>query len=251
MPSFLTTVIEYADYNEIVKLLDELHNCKIRFWFMHKQGKIRLRTLDIDVKQVEKKVSQCNLIATQTLYEAETYLFGGEKSIVYVHELLCDIGGIASRIKSLAKGCSQSGFDKCLCLHFVNQMIGYCQFDDFEEWDVWNKVCEQRRIDVKEYGEIILSKLYDVQQSVSCEQFNLEVIDNEQTAFYFSDIKRQCRKIVALAYCAKMTRGVRSIFSTVIIFAFNMMSISAQQQCGFAHIMRALTNPDFRREIGW
>ena len=129
-------------------------------------------------------------------------------------------------------------------------MLQYSHFDDFETWDIWNKVCSHRQIDVKKYGEILMSKLYDVYCAISSKEFDILILDADNTICYGEDIKLQCDGLSKLAYSSLLSRGIRGVISSVIIFSFNMMGISAQKQCGFAHIMRILTSPDFRRYVG-
>lgn len=251
MDSYVTIEIEYDRYEQLMVLLSRLSDLNYKFWFMHKQGKLRLRVLDMYADEIEEKIRGYSLNAKRTLYEPEVFLFGGAESINCVHELFCDIARISIRIKQLSTmNPNQQGLNICLCLHSINKMLSYCRFDNFEEWDVWNKVCEHRQIDVTKFSKILLSKLYDVHCAINDTQFDLTLCDAEQTVFIFNDIKRQCEFLVALSHSTQLTRGVRSILSSVIIFSLNMMNIPAQKQCGFVHIMRILTNPDFRRELG-
>ena len=249
--NIVTLIVEYDQYEDVLAFFSELQSAKLKFWYLHKSGNIRLRISKSDVLHVSEKLKPYHLEAVETLYEPEVFLFGGINSIDYIHELFCDIAGISIRTKLFCdKNMRQKGFDKCICLHFINQMLQFCNFDDFEEWDVWNKVCEHRQLDINKYGIILLSKLYDVQQAISNDMFDLSLHESTNVSSYYDHARLMCNKLIDLSYSTQLTRGIRGIFSTIIIFGFNMMGLSAPQQCGFSHIMRVLTNPDFRRGLG-
>ncbi len=250
MDEFKSLIIDYYDYNDIIIFLNELVCKKIQFWFMDKQGRIRLRTPLVYFETVRFQAKSYGLEYMETTYEPEEYLFVGHESVKITTNILCDIASIASRVRFLSyKNDTKSTIVECYYLFLFNKMLQYGHFDEFETWDIWNKVCEHRGIDLKKNGKIIVSKIYDVYYAITSPEFDVATLDAD-IEYHLHDIQTQCDSLFKLAHSDIMSRGVRGVYSSIIIFSYNIMGFSAQKQCGFANIMRILTNPDFRRNIG-
>lgn len=245
MVNYLT--LKLADNKETYAIFDYLCSNRIQFWYMHKNNSIRLRIPKYSYDIVADFLNSHNLEFARSVYEPEINLFGGEKSIDIIHNILCDSATFFWQAQKY--NCFGTGEYYCTCLYFLNYMLDCCGFDQFEMWDVWNKVCYFREIDLKTSNKILLSKLYDVYCAISDEKYSLRKFSNIIIMNSLSDIKANCKELKEKSFQNEFSRGVRGIMSSVLIFDMNMAGMSGQLQCAFSNILRFLKNPDFRKEL--
>lgn len=243
----VTILISYKDAYE--KIFNDLLDLNILFWFMHKKGKVRLRVYEDELELVKKIIEEKESTYTVIAYEPEVNIFGGENLIGKIHLLLCSIATWileVQRNERLAE-CNESDLD-AIYLRFINHLVSCFELDDFETWDVWCKVVSHRRIDLKKYRGIILSKMFDVYSGVY-EVDRINQVESQNETVALERMEQIIKDICMIYYSEKCERGIRGIISSIIIFTFNMMKESSGKQAGFSHIMYMLNNPDIRRVI--
>lgn len=251
MDKFITLIIDYdSSYSRILLLFKQLIKASIPFWYLHKQGKIRLRIQPEYRIHVENHLFSLDLDYIEINYEPEDKLFGGNLAIPFVHSIFCDIALVSTYINSNDRINGKLQLDNDIArLHFINKIVEMFRFDSFEEWDVWNKVCQHRVIDVKKYRTALLSKTYEVFQAISFSDYEISLYSEKNVAEALLRLQANIKNLKDLSQSSILERGIRGVGSSIVIFSFNIMAVSSSKQAGFSHIIKYLKHPDLRREL--
>lgn len=239
---------------QIYYILQEITNEEIinGFWYVRKKDvsyHIRLRIMTNIIyktklsSKIKREISKLDIEGiTQSVYEPEVCLFGGEAGMKLAHEFF----SIDSEF--ILKFLSHIDIDKLISLDSVSlwlwqSLIKEMNFDLYERWDIWNKVWQLRRFEETEssstqHYQEKLSKLF---------LLNLETISDpvgQHIALYNSMYIKWGKKLVQSDRNGLLNRGIRQLIAIHIIFSWNRMGFGNEKQRILASIMKSYYNPE-------
>lgn len=245
-------------------LVDKLFELKAQklvenFWFMRKSdgGKhLRLRIyglsefLERDVRntliQEIVKLKKRNICREYyiCIYEPEKALFGGIEGMRLAHHFFSSGSQLYLEIYKHIQQNNKINFDEIsLCL--INNFLYYAGLDDFEEWDVWNKVLLMRKVDNEDTSHLENKEENDGRLHSS---LYIAMLIGPTVFNYFnntlSTYKNIAKELEILNRKGELTRGIRSIVATKIIFQWNSFGFDALHQYSLAKKMVDLKKPE-------
>lgn len=223
---YKTLFIAKNDIKEIHKILDAN---KYSFWYMYKSGGIRLRIQTEQHNHIQELLNIEGIEYFCQVYEPEINIFGGEQSIEIVHQIFTKLNRLLynQKIDTLEK--------KFILILFIVE--GF-KLDSFEKWDVWRKLKKFRKMEID--SEEILLKLLPT-------FYRLHRILKEKKAKIEDDelLIAKIDELRSLQEEGSLTRGIRGIYSSLVIFFMNMIGLGAKEQVALVNAMNVINHPDF------
>lgn len=220
------TLKAYGNVPEIIlNGSDVLGETQVPFWFMLKadpKPHVRFRVPNTTSTERIAKLSGVVRIIVQQ-YELEEVAFGGPNATETVlQHFVCDAQISVDMWRNEFK--EQERLIRSLRLWRATlELIG---LDYFESWDVWGRVCALR-------------KSSDLSVKAMAEKYSKAVRVAAWDSFDFggNDFVQTLQDLSGLYQLDKLTRGLRSILATIIIFHWNRINISEAAQAFAAECM--------------
>lgn len=175
MEEYITIIVKCNnDYKKILQFLTSLIDYKFKFWYLFKVGDLRLRVLKSDKDKIIERLNMNFFNYIIDIYEPEIYLFGGEKNINNIHRIFVEITKIfLTKIYNINNSLEVK-------ISLLNYYIKLYKLDYFEEWDVWRKINENRKLDKNIRREIILNNLDSIYRVIQNYKFYIKEIEFEE-----------------------------------------------------------------------
>ncbi|MER7363252.1 methyltransferase, FxLD system [Nonomuraea wenchangensis] len=199
----------------------------LRFHFVRKEGKLRLRTDRPAAELLDQLVG--DELATgwvDGIYEPETEAFGGRLGMDLAHDVWC-----ADSPAALAgTGCSHSR-ERCILL--ISTMNRAAGLDPFEIGDVWAKVGNLRppinRPEMAPRAEAIAA-MRRLMNADAAQRDTTEPGWRDRVAAF----EEAGRCLARFAASGQLRRGLRAVLAHHAIFAFNRAAVSVAEQSAAA-----------------
>jgi thiopeptide-type bacteriocin biosynthesis protein len=238
------------NHNQVVKDLLKLQNIEGKYWFMRKIDggnhiRLRVRVQEIDkrnkitneMKEFFGSLKYLKSIA-EVPYEPEVFLFGGSKMIDNIHELFCIDTLLVSRIINKEK----TNLLPTISISYLYYIYGKLGLDNFEIWDVWNKLYKMRFVEESRIRNFIdKSKGTMLEVIENHKNIVFENISNEEK----EQLDRICNKILELNMKGDIQNGLRAIIPYYIIFLWNRCGLSPGAQAGMSCLLTKISDPNF------
>ncbi len=218
------------------------------WWFLRKYPcwRLRLHNADpADVTQTLDDLAEEGTIARwqRTLYEPETAAFGGRTAMDVIHDLFCrDSTGILDYARHPAPAIGR----KELSLLLLNGMFQAAHLDQFERGEVFIRTARLRPpppddADLTPLANGIRHFLSVPDLSVS-PLFSAQGPAAHATAWLTAHTDAGTR-LASAARAGHLERGLRALLTHVVIFHWNRIGLSADQQGILAHAAAAALLP--------
>lgn len=163
-------------------------------------------------------------------------MFGGEKNINNIHRIFVEITKIfLTKIYNINNSLEVK-------ISLLNYYIKLYKLDYFEEWDVWRKINENRKLDKNIRREIILNNLDSIYRVIQNYKFYIKEIEFEELTKIVNKMKSNRDKLY--------NTGYRSTIANTVIFLMNIISLETKEQLAVINLIEFIKNPDFRRDFG-
>jgi len=218
------------------------------WWFLRKPPGWRLRVRGPNTAAVDRTLGMLAEAGTvarwwPTLYEPETYAFGGPDGVKIVHDLFCaDSLGVLD----YARRSTPSIGRRELSLVLINALLREAGLDWFERGDVFTRVAEIRpappaaqTFRVEELATSVRT-LLRAPVPIASELFGPSM------AFavpWFAAFEQAGRSLGDAAAEGCLDRGLRAVLTHVVIFHWNRLGLSATTQGILAHAAKAAILP--------
>ncbi len=240
MINYITVLIQNNNSKELEKFFYDMYNSNINFWMIYKGNGIRLRVNSFDKELVTKLCEKYNNIKFNlSNYEPEIYTFGGRLTTDIIHNILCVVSVLSIQLNI------RKNKDFVIAVKILLKIVSYSSLDKFEEWDIWKRVSEHRKIATEKDLKIICDNLYNIYLSLNKEEvYNSEIIE-----LNLNKLKNYITELKEITHNNFCDRGFRSIVSSIVIFSMNILKIEASYQIGVVNAITILKNPDFVMEL--
>ncbi|GAA2113834.1 methyltransferase, FxLD system [Streptomyces synnematoformans] len=207
------------------------------WWYIRKRETWRLRlqpapSRDEDTAALITQLTaapELHAHADGTVYEPETYRFGGERAMEIAHRLFhADSRHILTHLARTRGGPDQR---REIGLRLATRMIQAAGQDFYEQGDIWATVAEHRAATGTPEPSV---------RTVAAVQTLLAAADDSpgspltQTPAWPSAYEDAGGALADLGRHGGLTRGIRAILTDHVLFAFNRLGISAEQQAALA-----------------
>jgi len=223
--------------------LDQLQNegAISGWWFLRKYPCWRLRFADPHIETISHALDEfaATHAATRwwpTIYEPETYAFGGPVSMRVAHELFCaDSRGVLDYLRQPESALGR----REMSLLLIGAFLDAAEQDWFERGDVFAKLAEIRPAPTT--GRSNLEALIDNVRgllAVGTDPDN-SLFGPGGTAPYAAPwhgaYVAAGRELAAAARAGWLDRGLRRIASHIVIFHWNRLGLTAASQAALTH----------------
>ncbi|WP_199537219.1 thiopeptide-type bacteriocin biosynthesis protein [Spongiactinospora gelatinilytica] len=230
---------EFPDGNSAVRLGLRLELLRSEgalkdWWFMRKAPGWRLRLRGADIAAVHRAFEELMVARWwPTIYEPETFAFGGSDGMGIVHELFCaDSRGVLDYLRQEDPGIGR----RELSLLLINALLQAAGLDWFERGDVFARVAAIR-------PSAYDSRMDELATDI---RFFLLVRIQPPAAFaapWFAAFETAGRLLGEAAAAGRLERGLRAILTHVLIFHWNRFGLSATTQGILAHAAKTAILP--------
>ncbi|WP_027346387.1 thiopeptide-type bacteriocin biosynthesis protein [Hamadaea tsunoensis] len=242
---------EHLAADRLGPTLDQLqHDGAISgWWFLRKYPCWRLRFADPDIEAVNRALDEFTATDASsrwwpTIYEPETYAFGGPAAIQAVHGLFCaDSRGVLQHLRQPAPTYGR----RELSLLLIGAFLDAAELDHFERGDVFAQVAAMRpapAIDPPRLDVLIgnVRGLLAVGSDPDNSLFGPDGTAPGAAPWHraYADTGRE---LAAAAHAGQLHRGLRRIASHIVIFHWNRLGLPATTQAALAHAAREAILP--------
>ncbi|WP_034266597.1 methyltransferase, FxLD system [Actinospica robiniae] len=211
-----------------------------RFWFLRKNGQLRLRTtapIDAILDQLVTDRLASGWVAG--IYEPEAAAFGGPEGMAVSHELFC-----ADSPGALAATGRAGSRERCVLL--LSALTRGAGLDRFETGDVWARLGAER-------PQLELSQLPSGQQRTAAvtavrRLMNVDAAkapdENPTWPDRVAAFEGAGRQLALLAAEGRLTRGLRAVLAHHAIFTLNRGAIDTADQAALAWLAQQVVFSD-------
>jgi thiopeptide-type bacteriocin biosynthesis protein len=238
------TAAETAGAATLGPVLDRLYGegAAAGWWFLRKHPCWRLRLVGADTVAVDRvldELADTGVIERwwPTVYEPETAAFGGPGGMDTVHDLFCaDSAGVLDYLRQEAPGLGR----RELSILLLSGMMRAAGLDTFEYGDVFDRVARLRPAptgaDAVRTGRLAdnLRVLLSIPDLADSELFTPGG-PAAHAAPWLAAVRAAGEQLGHDAGSGRLDRGLRAIFSHVVIFHWNRFGLSATSQGILAH----------------
>jgi protein-L-isoaspartate(D-aspartate) O-methyltransferase len=211
-----------------------------RFWFLRKNGGLRLR-IETPADAVLEQLVSDGLVSgwKPGVYEPETKAFGGAEGMEVSHALFC-----ADSPAALGETGRAGSRERCVLL--LSALTRGAGLDRFEIGDVWAKLGAER-------PQLELSQLPSGQRRTAAvtairRLMNVDPASVPDEAANWPDrvaaFEEAGRKLALLAADGRLTRGLRAVLAHHMIFTLNRGAIGAEEQAALAWLAQQVVFSD-------
>ena len=215
------------------------------FWFLRKQGQLRLRTMAFSASLLDRLVDIGLATAwTAGIYEPETEAFGGPEGMAVAHDLFC-----ADSPAALADTGRDGNRERCVLL--ISTLLGGAGLDRFEIGDVWAKLGAERPqllVDQLPAGEQRTAAVAAVRRLMHVDA--AKAYDHDPVwAARVESYREAGARLAVLAADGLLTRGLRATLAHHLIFALNRAAIDTTEQAATAWLAQEVAFRDDKAVI--
>jgi protein-L-isoaspartate(D-aspartate) O-methyltransferase len=211
-----------------------------RFWFLRKNGGLRLRTAMPADAILEELVTDGLASGWKAgIYEPETTAFGGPEGMEVSHTLFC-----ADSPGALAATGRPGARERCVLL--LSALTRGAGLDRFEIGDVWAKLgAERPQLELSQLpsGERRTSAVAAIRRLLNVDA--IKVPDDDETwPERVAAFESAGRELALLAVDGRLTRGLRAVLAHHAIFALNRGAIDVAEQAALAWLAQQVVFSD-------
>lgn len=235
---YITFVIEdrniYLTLQIITKILDKYP----KTWFLYKKKAIRLRVLKKYSKEINELLKgEFKQNINSLIYEPEMFIFGGEKSIIHVYNVLSLISKISCYF---IFNTNEFGYK----IKLLDEILEKSKCDEFEIFDIWSMIYKFRNINHNIYKKLVIDNFETMYKNIYTPNDEKECIND-----IISEISKEINKIYSLYYEGNLVNGYREVLCYMMIFIMNILLIDVKQQYLIASLFKFFKNPLIKKEI--
>lgn len=238
----------------IAGFFTELQSEKIiqGFWYMRKSDggphlRVRIELTkwtqekDLLDKIASFKKRYPHLNWSNNIYEPETLVFGGAKSIDVLHKLFqADTDFyLAWQRDLITDGTAQIGPME-LSIIAISQLFKACGFGVTESWDVWMQVVHYRPGPKESLLKTFQSNQKRIQRLWKQGDSMIHLLPDPSQASWQNftrELERTGLQLRSLAAHGEMERGLRKVMVWVIIFLWNRWGLSPAEQVAISNML--------------
>ena len=211
-----------------------------RFWFLRKNGGLRLRTAAPADEILDKLVADALAAAWKSgIYEPELAAFGGPEGMAVSHALFC-----ADSPGALAATGRDGSRERCVLL--LSALGRGAGLDRFEVGDVWARLgAERPGLELAQLpsGQRRTGAVAAIRRLMNVDA--AKVPDDDPTWPERVAAFEECgHELALLAAAGRLTRGLRAVLAHHAIFALNRGAIGATDQARLAWLAQQVVFSD-------
>jgi thiopeptide-type bacteriocin biosynthesis protein len=174
---------------------------------------------------------------TSTIYEPETFAFGGPTGMTVAHDLFHeDSQNILAYLATAETSDKRRELSILLCSHLLRSAIQ----DWYEQGDIWARVAEHRTPPPNTPPDRLHDLQQQLQRLMTIEPSTLDPATMPPTfAAWTTAFGHAGTTLADLARTGNLTRGLRAVLAHHILFAWNRLGLSHTTQSLLAHAARS------------